>query len=219
MKAWLKQSIWIIVVALLLLFIAGVSIFDACSKESINKWWSIGSAIATLLIGIITFSKGLIAHTKQDEKLSRQGEEISKQSNKLDYIIDTLISPDASTIINGVQEKKEVCRAYVQVVLYAMYQAFKKKSFNYRIIDPDNPDIIKLIILTISSAYKSEYLFCYVGDDDALVVDEFDSTRIPVTTSGRKLIGDNTHFSFGQMVKECVHRINIECGIQENYSA
>ena len=69
MKAWLKQSIWIIVVALLLLFIAGVSIFDACSKESINKWWSIGSAIATLLIGIITFSKGLIAHTKQDEKL------------------------------------------------------------------------------------------------------------------------------------------------------
>lgn len=201
MKPSNVNLLWKIGYGLLLGYIAVISFLELF--QNLAYGFKIGTIIAVLLSGLISFYRGANAHAKQLALLEK--------------IIDSVTQ--SKQFNDNIAIQKNYCHAYVQIVLYAMYQAYSKKPFDYRKIDPDNNDLIRLIVKIILSAYKSENMLCYIGDDNMLVVDEFKKDEIQVITDGRKLVSEYEHFGNGSLVKACVHRINVACGINETYSA
>lgn len=203
MKPQKDNSIWYIMLIVVCAFFAAfVSTFQAIKPNTLCSVWFICAGVATAALAIVPFIRNSSAHKKQLDLLSLIYEMISKEGYKLqDNVIRT----------------KGKCNAYVQVVLYAMYQSYMKGAFDYKIIDPKHPEIVKFIISTIKSTVKSDDLLCTFGDDDALLVDEFNAKSLQVITDGRKLVSSYEHFDSEKMVNESVYRINKACGISVSY--
>ena len=203
MKQQKDNSTWyIILIVACAVFAAFVSAFQAIKPNTLCCVWFICSGVATAALAIVPFIRNSHAHKKQFELLS---------------LIYDILSKDENNFQDNITKSKGKCNAYVQVVLYAMYQSYMKGAFDYKIIDPEHPDIVKFIILTINSTVKSDELFCTFGDDDALVVNEFNVKSLKVITDGRKLVSSYEHFDSEKMVNESVYRINKACGISVSY--
>ena len=213
-----KILLWAILIGILYLLILVASIVKICNPCSKTITWPIVSALATFAATYISFAKGLVAHNKQLTKLNEQAEQLDKQTDVLNLIYE-IVSKDESVLPDSVLKTKGKCNAYVQVALYAMYQSFVKRPIDYKIIDPERPEIVKFIIVTIISTLKSSDLICTFGDDDTLLVSSFNQQAFQVITDGQKLVKAYSHFKTGQMVKDSIHRINVACGISEKYTA
>lgn len=101
-----------------------------------------------------------------------------------------------------------------------MHKSFCKGAFDYKVIDKKNPEVIRFVIQILFSAYTSEALNGYIGDDDFLVITTFNKDKLnnPIT-DGRSLISSYKHFTkVSALVYSTVNRINKTCGIKENYS-
>lgn len=141
------------------------------------------------------------------------------QNDKLKEIYDILTGSSTSDI-TGFKMSRKFSEIYVSIVFYAMHKSFCKGAFDYKVIDKKNPEVIRFVIQILFSAYTSEALNGYIGDDDFLVITTFNKDKLnnPIT-DGRSLISSYKHFTkVSALVYSAVNRINKTCGIKENYS-
>lgn len=210
-KEGFKKWGWVALYSLLIFYSAVVAFIGAKKGESLGAGWLLSSGIAGALGAFLAFWRGVAAHERQTGLLESQ--------NGLVNRIWELLSKEDRAIQPSVFYSQIRCQAYVMVILYAMYQSFKRKPFNYKVIDSDNPDLVKLLIFAIKYACNSNDLLCDIGDDDCLVVTNFNPKALTVISGGRELVNRYSHYTMGLFVKKSVHEINIACGIKENYSS
>ena len=209
-KGSFKKWGWVALYSLMICFAAGVSFAGAFKEGNLETGWLLSSGIVGALGAIIAFWRGVSAHEHQTDLLESQLSLVNK--------IWDLLSTEERALQPAMHLTQAKCLAYVRVLLYAMYQSYKKESFDYKVIDSENPNLVKLFILAISAAVNSSVLLCYIGDDDHLVVNTFNSKALTVITDGRVLINEYSHFKMGGFVKQSVHEINQACNIKESYS-
>lgn len=200
MKQFLeKNKLWLAVEFVLLLIIAVLSIF--CGGKDAPTWSLIITALAGAAVSYIPFHLGVLAHRNQGEQL--------KQIK--DYLIE-----EKNEVIKNVSTTSEAIRPYVHIALYAMYQAYLNRPFEYRLIDPKNELVYKFIILAITSSFKTDSIIARIADE-YLEVDLFDSDSIQLVTDGEALISLYSDSpDSGKMVRQCIERINMACGISQS---
>lgn len=226
-----NNPFWIVLIIILFLTVLVTSILAKVYGKCLPDWIHFVNVVAAGLASILSFWRGSYSHKKQIEKLeeikttqesqitslneikSAQESEISS----LNMIYD-IVSSSSMLFDGNVQMSRPKCHAYVKVILYAMYQSYKRTAIDYKLINPDNPRLTRVLISVIAASFKSDALTCNFGDDDCLIVDTFDKEKMQVTTDGQDLVSNYEHYSNYDFVKSAVRRINQACGIIEHYT-
>lgn len=100
--------------------------------------------------------------------------------------------------------------AITEIAMYSMYMVHTHRPFKIDKILPDSIELIYIVIETISSAYKTEFLEVHIDRNNLLVVSTFDINHLPPIGMINDDFGSKYDSTQRKIMKEAKKRINIE---------
>lgn len=130
------------------------------------------------------------------------------------------IKEDIQELLTRQPEKKEenadiapidyLPSAITEIAMYSMFMVYTHRPFKVDKILPDNIELISVVIDTISSSYKTDFLEVHIDRNNLLVVRKFDTTHLPPIEMINDDFGSKYNSAQRKMMKDAKKRINVE---------